>query len=289
MKKYIFMLIAAAAVMFGMMAVTQYIMITHGSQAGQLEEISRELEKSKHIADVKTQVEHAVWNVQKKAEKSLGNPNGFYTIVNEMVRKNDCIVGAGIAFRPGYFAKEGKTGLYAPYAFDSSSTEATKKRRSANPDIRTNLLSFDYIKSEWFMNPITDGKSFWTQPYLDRGGSKIIVCTFSNPLRDDQGKIAAIIFADVPMESVTMLSSPTSSSLPDDILLFSILSLACLLVFCFILWRAIVASINYKNNKTDDDRQYLIEEIEKLKSVNHRLTERNLELSNKIQNLLKTT
>ena len=60
----------------------------------------------------------------------------------------------------------------------------------------------------------------------------------------------------------------------------------CLLTFCIIIWRAVVASINYKNEKVDADKQSLIDELEKQKTVNRRLTERNIELTNKVKDLM---
>ncbi len=80
MKKYILQLIVAVVIMFGMMAAAQYIMIKHGSQAGQLAEVSHQLEQSEKIAQIKNQVERAVWTTQKMVEKNLSNPDGLYTI-----------------------------------------------------------------------------------------------------------------------------------------------------------------------------------------------------------------
>ncbi|MBR0180987.1 MAG: PDC sensor domain-containing protein [Prevotella sp.] len=289
MKKYILSLIVVVVIMFGMMAAAQYIMIKHGSQAEQLAEVSRQLEQSKKISQVKTQVERAVWTTQKMVEKNLSNPDGFYAITNQLVRINPNIVGAGVAFRPGYYAKKGKSRLFAPYAYDEEPSVTLKKKKSSVPNIRTKLLSFDYIERDWFKNPVTDGKSFWSDPYMDQGGTSIVMCTFANAVRDEQGHIVAVIFADVPMEDVTIISDDRPSDFTDDIWLLLGLMLVCLLAFCIIIWRAVVASINYKDNKIDVDKRNLIEEIEKLKDINHRLTERNVDLTRKVRDLMQKT
>ena len=283
------MLAAAVVIMFGMMAVAQYIMIKHGSQAEQLAEVSRQLEQSKKISQVKTQVERAVWTTQKMVEKNLSNPDGFYAITNQLVRINPNIVGAGVAFRPGYYAKKGKSRLFAPYAYDEEPSVTLKKKKSSVPNIRTKLLSFDYIERDWFKNPVTDGKSFWSDPYMDQGGTSIVMCTFANAVRDEQGHIVAVIFADVPMEDVTIISDDRPSDFTDDIWLLLGLMLVCLLAFCIIIWRAVVASINYKDNKIDVDRRSLIDEIDKLKDTNWRLTERNVDLTRKVRDLMQKT
>ena len=289
MKKYILMLAAAVIIMFCMMTAAQYILIKHGSQAEQLAEVSRQLEQSKKISQVKTQVERAVWTTQKMVEKNLSNPDGFYAITNQLVRINPNIVGAGVAFRPGYYAKKGKSRLFAPYAYDEEPSVTLKKKKSSVPNIRTKLLSFDYIERDWFKNPVTDGKSFWSDPYMDQGGTSIVMCTFANAVRDEQGHIVAVIFADVPMEDVTIISDDRPSDFTDDIWLLLGLMLVCLLAFCIIIWRAVVASINYKDNKIDVDRRSLIDEIDKLKDTNWRLTERNVDLTRKVRDLMQKT
>jgi type VI protein secretion system component VasK len=88
------------------------------------------------------------------------------------------------------------------------------------------------------------------------------------------------------MEDVTMISDDSPSDFTDDIWLLLGLMFVCLLTFCIIIWRAVVASINYKNEKVDDDKQSLIDELEKQKTVNRRLTERNIELTNKVKDLM---
>lgn len=289
MKKYILMLVVAVVIMFSMMAVAQYTMIKNGSQANQLAEVRRELEQSKNISQVRTQVERAVWATQKMVEKNLSNPDGFYTITTQLVRLNPNIVGAGIAFRPAYFAKKGKPNLFAPYAYDEEPSVTLKKKKSSTPNIRTKLLPFDYIERDWFKNPITDGKSFWSDAYMDQGGTSIVMCTFANAVRDDQGHVVAVIFADVPMEDVTIISDDRPSDFADDIWLLLGLMLVCLLAFCIIIWRAVLASVKYKANKIDVDKRSLIDEIDKLKDINRRLTERNLDLSRKVRDLVQSS
>jgi len=289
MKKYILMLVVAVVVMFIMMSTAQYILIKHGSQAEQLAKVSRQLECSKQISQVRSQVERSVLTMQQKVEKNLSNPNAFYAIANQLVRTNPFIVQAGIAFWPAHYSKLGKSRLFAPYAYDEEPSLKLKKRNSTSPNIRTNLLGFDYTERDWFRAPITDGKCFWTQPYMDGADTEIIMCTFSNPIRDESDKIVAVIFADVPMENVTVMSDEKVSNFADDIWLLLGMIFVCLMVFCLIIWRAVLASVKYKANKIDVDKRSLIDEIDKLKDINRRLTERNLDLSRKVRDLVQSS
>lgn len=286
MKKYIYLMTIAVAVMFGMMTAAHLIMLRHGSQAEQLEKANHNLLQSQKVSEVKTQVERAVFTTQQKVERNLSDPECFYRIANQLVRINPNIVGAGVAFRPGYFAKMGKPRLFAPYAYDEEPSVKQKKRKSKVPNIVTVLLPFDYMQREWFKSPITDGNSIWSDPYMDMGGTQIVMCTFATPVRDANGSIVAVLFADVPMEEVSMMSDdPETDFFHDLVLLIGLMSI-CLIILCIIIWRAVVASQNYRKEKIDVDRERLIEEIDKLKTVNRRLTERNVELSKKIQELI---
>ena len=91
------------------------------------------------------------------------------------------------------------------------------------------------------------------------------------------------------METVTMMSDDNVSDFSDDIWLLLGMMFVCLIVFCLIIWRAVLASVRYKADKIDIDKRNLIEEIEKLKDINHRLTDRNVDLTRKVRDLMQTS
>lgn len=279
MKKYIVMLVVSAAIMLVMMAAIPFYMAKESAEMELLAKAERDLMQSKRIATVKAEVEKTVGNVTPKVRQRIDFPDRFYTILVQMVSKNQYIVGAGVAFVPDYYTNQGKDKLFAPYAYDEEPSVTLQKKKTDDPQIRTRLLDFDYTTRDWYKRPITKETSFWTQPYVDQGGTKIIMCTYVEPIRDRDNRVVGVLFADVPMEDVSLLSMELESDIERGGRISLMVMLVFLVLFCFILWLAVNASRQYSRNLHDAEKQQLNSEIERLRALNRKLTERNLELS----------
>ena len=288
MKKYIFMLIFSVFIMFGMMGAVQYYMDKTGSEQKLLAKAERDLKESKRVSAIQAEVESAVRNLMENVQQSLNDPDRYYIISSQLVRKNPHIIGAGVAFAPDYYKNKGKNRLYSPYAYDEQPAVQTKKRKISEPQIRTELLGFDYTEREWFQKPMNDGKPLWTQPYVDKGGTHIILSTYVEPVRDRKGHIIGVFFADVPMEDVSQLSVDINSDLSRKGQIVIIIDLIFMLFFIFVLWLAAKASLRYKEQKVDVEKEQLLAEIEKLKETNRRITQRNMDLSKMLNKKLLT-
>jgi len=247
MKKYIVMLVVSAAIMLVMMAAIPFYMAKESAEMELLAKAERDLMQSKRIATVKAEVEKTVANVTPKIRQRIDFPDRFYTILVQMVSKNQYIVGAGVAFVPDYYTGQGKEKLYAPYAYDEE--------------------------------PSVTEVSFWTQPYVDQGGTKIIMCTYVEPIRDRDNRVVGVLFADVPMEDVSLLSMELESDIERGGRISLMVMLVFLVLFCLILWLAVNASRQHSRNAHEAEKQQLNSEIEHLRALNRKLTERNLELS----------
>ena len=279
MKKYIVMLLASAAIMLVMMAAIPFYMAKESAEMELLAKAERDLMQSKRIATVKAEVEKTVANVTPKIRQRIDFPDRFYTILVQMVSKNKYIVGAGVAFVPDYYTGQGKEKLYAPYAYDEEPSVTLQKRKTDDPQIRTRLLDFDYTTRDWYKRPIAKEVSFWTQPYVDQGGTKIIMCTYVEPIRDRDNRVVGVLFADVPMEDVSLLSMELESDIERGGRISLMVMLVFLVLFCLILWLAVNASRQYSRTAHEAEKQQLNAEIEHLRALNRKLTERNLELS----------
>ena len=279
MKKYIVMLLASAAIMLVMMAAIPFYMAKESAEMELLAKAERDLMQSKRIATVKAEVEKTVANVTPKIRQRIDFPDRFYTILVQMVSKNKYIVGAGVAFVPDYYTGQGKEKLYAPYAYDEEPSVTLQKRKTDDPQIRTRLLDFDYTTRDWYKRPIAKEVSFWTQPYVDQGGTKIIMCTYVEPIRDRDNRVVGVLFADVPMEDVSLLSMELESDIERGGRISLMVMLVFLVLFCLILWLAVNASRQHSRNAHEAEKQQLNSEIEHLRALNRKLTERNLELS----------
>lgn len=279
MKKYIVMLVVSAAIMLVMMAAIPFYMAKESAEMELLAKAERDLMQSKRIATVKAEVEKTVANVTPKIRQRIDFPDRFYTILVQMVSKNKYIVGAGVAFVHDYYTGQGKEKLYAPYAYDEEPSVTLQKKKTDDPQIRTRLLDFDYTTRDWYKRPIAKEVSFWTQPYVDQGGTKIIMCTYVEPIRDRDNRVVGVLFADVPMEDVSLLSMELESDIERGGRISLMVMLVFLVLFCLILWLAVNASRQHSRNAHEAEKQQLNSEIEHLRALNRKLTERNLELS----------
>ena len=290
MKKYYLILIIAAALLLETMGAVQYFTATYGIQNELLNKANRDMEQSQRVANVKGEVESALRNIYNAVAMSIDNPKGYYRIAAGLVKNNPHIVGAGIAFRPDYYKSKGLGSLYAPYVYDRE-IDASMKKKTTNPILTTTLLPFDYTTREWFMNPMADGKSLWTQPYVDEGGTHIIMCTYCMAVKDPSGQTAGIFFADVPMEDVSQLSMDIHKGIISSRTLLFFIQIGSLLIIGFIVWLSFRAFRRYKDQYVDPEKDHLVEQLAKLREVNNRLIKRNQELAEKVaklQNHLKT-
>ena len=291
MKKYYLILVIVAALLLEAMGAAQYYTATYGIQNELMNKANRDMEQSLRVGNVKGEVETALRNISNAVAMSIDNPKGYYSIAAGLIKNNPHIVGAGIAFRPDYYKSKGLEGLYAPYVYDRQPDVAVKKKKTTAPILTAELLSFDYTTREWFMNPMEDGKSLWTQPYVDEGGTHIIMCTYCMAVKDRSGQIAGVFFADVPMEDVSQLSMDMHQGIISSRTLLFFIQVGSLLIIGFIVWLSFRAFRRYKDQYVDPEKDHLVEQLAKLREVNTRLIKRNQDLAEKVakmQNHLKT-
>ena len=285
MRKYSLIFIVAAALLLEAMGAAQYFLATYGTEAELLDKAARDMEESQRVAAVKSEVETALRNIKTAVEMSVDNPKGYYRIAAGLVKNNPHIVGAGSAFRPDYYKSKGLAKLYAPYVYDRQPDIKAKKKKTTAAMVTATLLPFDYTTREWFSKTIEDGNSMWTQPYLDQGGTHIIMCTYVMPIEDRSGMIVGVFFADVPMEDVSVLSMDMHEGIKGCRTVLFIIQVVSLLVICIIVWLAVRAFRRYKGQYVDPEKDHLVEQMAKLREVNTRLTKRNQDLAEKLADL----
>lgn len=142
------------------------------------------------IMDVVNQAEAAVRNSIWVAEWCLETPDSLKRIPQRIVSENPVVVGSTMALVPGYSEKYP---LYAPYAMRDGETGKIKMLSLATEE-------YDYPSSEWFTKPIELDEGYWSEPYFDENGGDILMTTFSMPVKDRNGIIAAVVTADISLE-----------------------------------------------------------------------------------------
>lgn len=144
--------------------------------------IIRDVEKQ--LGSVESSVQSIAWLVEEnKTDKKY-----LYHIVTKIVSENENVVGSTIAFAPEYFKDEH---YFSPYAYeDSDGTVRTKQLGNKQ---------YDYFSMEWYKDSAESGRPHWSEPYFDDGGGEMLMSTYSYPLKDSDGKVYAIITADISL------------------------------------------------------------------------------------------
>ena len=261
----------------------QYYLARRNATIQVMQQANYDMEQSQRIAHLKGEVEGVIQNSLDEVKKSLATPGRYYAIMSRIVASNQHIVGAGIAFKPGYYPDSlGHSGLYAPYAYDET-PESARDKKNVKPSIRSRLLPFDYTEREWFSRPMELSLSLWTEPYMDIGGPNIVMCTYTVPIRDIRGDQVAILFADVPLKDLSKMASHMYEGIDKTGLVVLMLQIFAIIVMGLIIWRATVAYRRHKESNYDPEKERLAEKVAKLTEVNRRLTERNMKLAEKLQ------
>ncbi|MBR5715065.1 MAG: SpoIIE family protein phosphatase [Bacteroidales bacterium] len=66
-------------------------------------------------------------------------------------------------------------------------------------------IDFDYTQRSWYSEGLK-GDGFWSEPYMSNY-KVILMCTYSMPVRDEQGQTVAVFGADVSMRDLSALAT----------------------------------------------------------------------------------
>ncbi|MDR4987740.1 MAG: SpoIIE family protein phosphatase [Bacteroidales bacterium] len=147
------------------------------------------------IEQVLVPMEHIPKSVGNLIEIELPDKESLFEILETILRNNDEVYGAIIAFEPDFFPGEGR--YFAPYAYKDGD------------DIYSLVLGstdYEYFYMDWYQIPATLRESYWSEPYFDEGGGNIIMSTFSMPFyvrQDGERRFAGIATVDVDMDFLT--------------------------------------------------------------------------------------
>ena len=141
------------------------------------------------MASVESAVKNSTWIV----EEHLDNPDYMFKITGELVQNNPFVVGSTIAFEPNYFPSKG----YYYSAFSYRDGNGSIKR------IQQGGEDFKYHGMDWYRIAKEAKSPSWCEPYFDKGGAEVMMCTYSLPLVGKDGKVYAVLTADVSLDDLT--------------------------------------------------------------------------------------
>ena len=143
------------------------------------------------LESVEVAIENTAWIVPHRLDSS----SLMYDITERLLKNNEFIYGSSIAFEPGYFGSEGH--FFAPYSYRDENGEIKSKQLGSE--------TYDYHYMDWYQIPKLLDRPYWSEPYYDDGGGDMIMTTYSKPLYDSNGKMYAMITADLSLEWLTDL------------------------------------------------------------------------------------
>lgn len=141
------------------------------------------------ILNILNQVETAINNDIWMVRACIPIRDTIWKVAEHIVKENPAIVGSTVAFVPGYYKDRP---LFSPYSLKNTETGEITHKSLAYEE-------YDYPSKQWFTEGLTHEDGFWSEPYLDVGGGDIMMTTFSMPVRDYEGTIAAVVTADISL------------------------------------------------------------------------------------------
>ena len=124
------------------------------------------------------------WSVK----KSLAHPDSLFGAVGRMIESNSSVAGACIAVLPDYYPEKGR--LFEPYAHREDGRILVDQ--ISGPD-------HDYTLGPYFQQALREETEFWSDPY-DYGTDPVQkLTTYTYPVRDRSGRLAAICGLDIDL------------------------------------------------------------------------------------------
>ena len=189
-------IIVTAAVLVEVTSAVQYFFAREGIR----EEVERRAQselwaKSLEIRNVMTAVEVAIGNMAWAVEAELSRPDSITNVTRRLVEQNEQIVGVSLGFVANYYADKGR--WYEPYVAERSDGSIEVSQIGG--------ASHDYLNTEWYSQGLAAGRGRWSDPYYDEAGAKMMLCSYTLPVRDSSGQIVALIGADVSLDWLSEL------------------------------------------------------------------------------------
>ena len=194
--RYAFQAIATVIVALGTLEATfliQYFFSRQTLYEDATRQAEEELEATNlQIIDVLDQVETAVRNNVWPVRKTLAVPDSLWPLSRRIVECNPAVFGSAIALKENYYPDKGR--LFATYCYRSGTQIDT---------IHLGKQSYGYPEKEWFSKPQEVNGGYWSEPYYDFGGGELLMTTYSIPVTDNQGEVAAVLTGDISLDWLT--------------------------------------------------------------------------------------
>ena len=171
-------------------SVLAFVVITTGVYSSFKEHFVDEIGNiSRNITANLEKVEISAVNIADEVKWHIKTPELIISTLEYEIDVNRNLTGCGIAFVPDYFPSQGRW-------FEAYAQIVDDKPRVHNIGSATH----DYHESEWFKAGLASKGGLWTSPYLDKEGAGTLLCTYTLPITDPEGKLAGVFGADISLE-----------------------------------------------------------------------------------------
>lgn len=183
-------IVVIAALLMTVAAFIQYFYLRHSLISAATQSAKSDLSIScQQIETEVTEIETAVNTMSYSVLQNQLQPESMYDITYRVLKNSPVIQSCVIAFSKGYYSPQ-KDSLFAPSSY-----------REGNGFNRR--LVIDYLQEPWYQDPATYRKPQWSEPYVLKGSNHEMYVTYSYPITDPQGKLVAVLAANVPVDSLT--------------------------------------------------------------------------------------
>ena len=136
------------------------------------------------LEDAEMTMRENAWNVT----RSLATPDSLFGAALRMIGGNPLVAGSCIAVVPDYYPEKGR--LFEPYAHKVGGLPRVEQ--IAGPD-------HDYTQGPDFARALREDVDFWGDPYEYGEDPVLQLTTYTYPVRDRDGRLAAVCGLDIDL------------------------------------------------------------------------------------------
>ncbi len=138
-------------------------------------------------------VEHIMATNVQQVMAVLNSPDSTMAVFEDIITKENLIMGACVAFQPHYYPGQGrKYMLYAHLDADNMPQRV----------LIADTTAYEYHHKPWYADAVKSGKRIWSEPYYDKGCGNRLMTTYTIPLADSNGNIFGVFTADVSLSQL---------------------------------------------------------------------------------------
>ena len=218
--------LVVAAIFLELTMAVQYISTRRAITAQITEMAKHDLTSANRTFEVKEIAEAAIAAVLPEVERFIDTQqhDSLHMALQRVVANHPEIVGVDFAYRVG---SDGLRDGYFTFKDDATN------------EIKDTVIGFDYTERTWYREGL-HGNGSWSEPYMSRY-YVALMSTFSRPVHDPQGRVVAVIGADVPMRELSSMAVQLYDNQQRSLIPVIIFQLMGLVVLGFIMYRSILS------------------------------------------------